>query len=34
MIDCPFCNIDEKRIISDYDEFIVIREFPVTNLHT
>ena len=35
MIDCPFCNIDEKRIISDYDEFIVIRDlFPVTNLHT
>ena len=35
MINCPFCNIDEKRIISDYDEFIVIRDlFPVTNLHT
>ena len=24
LIDCPFCNIDEKRIISDYDQFIVI----------
>ena len=35
MNDCPFCNIDRKRIISYYDEFIVIRDlFPVTNLHT
>ena len=32
---CIFCNIDEKRIISKYEKFVVIRDlFPVTHLHT
>ena len=35
MSNCPFCNIDDKRIISNYDNYYVIRDlFPVTELHT
>ena len=35
MSNCPFCNIDDKRIISNYDDYYVIRDlFPVTELHT
>ena len=35
MSNCPFCNIDDKRIISNYDDYYVIRDlFPVTKLHT
>ena len=35
MSNCPFCNSDDKRIISNYDDYYVIRDlFPVTELHT
>ncbi len=34
-LDCPFCALDENRIITESDHFIVIRDlYPVTPLHT
>ena len=35
MKDCPFCNIDQERIIQEYEFFNVIRDlYPVTEGHT
>ena len=35
MKDCPFCNLDQERIIQEYEFFNVVRDlYPVTEGHT
>lgn len=35
MKNCVFCNIEEERIVNDFDHFVVCRDlYPVTKLHS